>query len=248
MKILEDLDRNKFAQDFLEAYLEDGFTAMTKREIDFLVLQLLVKHKKSWDWKNPPNAFELAKALKAKRTRLRSMMDELSFRAQIDDETAKERIRQIILERVGPKSDAIFDGGSVRLQIEDGYLREFAKSLVYEDLGIVDTSFDRSIMTLSASKFLGLVGALVNEKTRGHIEAELGKYRDQLPKNEKQGIWRIFLESFVKSAGTEMGKKAVELGAMALTGGLSEISTIIDSIFTDKSTPGQGETNGGLLA
>lgn len=248
MKILEDLDRNKFAEEFLEAYLQDGFTAMTKREIDFLVLQLLVKHKKGWDWKNPPNAFELAKALKAKRTRLRSMMDELSFRTQMDDETAKERLRQIILDRVGPKSDATFDGGTVRMQIEDGYLREFAKSLVYEDLGIVDTSFDRSIMTLSASKFLGLVGTLVNEETRSHMEAALEKHRDQLPDNEKQGIWRIFLENFVKSAGTELGKKAVELGAMALTGGLSEISIIIDSIFTDKSAPSQGEANGGLLA
>jgi len=247
MKILEKLDKEKFTEQFLKAYLQDGFTAMTKREIDLLILRLLVDHKEGWSWEDPPNAFEMAKALKAKRTRLRSMMDELSFRNQTDDEGAKAKLRRIILDRVGPDSDATFDGGTVRLQIEDGYLREFAKSLVQEDLGIVDTSFDRSIMTLSASKFLGLVGTLISEDTRNHMEAELAKHRDQLPKNEKQGIWRIFLESLVKSAGTELGKKAVKLGAAALTGGLSEISDIVDSIFKNESTPGQGDANGGVL-
>ena len=248
MKILEGLDKEKFTEEFLQVYLQDGFTAMTKREIDLLILRLLVDHKDGWSWENPPNAFEMAQALKAKRTRLRSMMDELSFRNQMDDEVAKERLRQIILDRVGPESDTTFEGATVRIQIEDGYLREFAKSLVQEDLGIVDTSFDRSIMSLSASKFLGLVGALVNENTRAHMETELKKHQDQLPKNEKQGIWKIFLESFVKSAGTELGKKAVKLGAAALTGGLSEVSDIIDSIFKDESAPDQGEINGGQLA
>lgn len=248
MKILEGLDKTKFAEEFLKAYLQDGFTAMTKREIDLLILRLLVDHKDGWSWENPPNAFEMAKALKAKRTRLRSMMDELSFRNQTDDEGAKAKLRRIILDRVGPDSDATFDGGTVRLQIEDGYLREFAKSLVQEDLGIVDTSFDRSIMALSASKFLGLVGALVSEDIRSHMEAELAKHQDQLPKNDKQGIWRIFLESFVKSAGAEIGKKGVKLGAAALTGGLSEVSEIIDSIFENRSAPGEGDANGGRLA
>lgn len=247
MKILEGLDKEKFTEEFLKAYLQDGFTAMTKREIDLLILRLLVDHKDGWSWENPPNAFEMAQALKAKRTRLRSMMDELSFRNQMDDEAAKGRLRRIILDRVGPESDTTFEGGTVRIQIEDGYLREFAKSLVQEDLGIVDTSFDRSIMSLSASKFLGLVGTLVNEATRSHMEAELKKHQDQLPKYEKQGIWKIFLESFVKSAGSELGKKAVKLGAAALTGGLSEVSDIIESIFENRSTPGQGDANGGVL-
>ena len=248
MKILEGLDKAKFTEEFLTAYLQDGFAAMTKREIDLLVLRLLVDHKKGWTWEDPPNAFEMARALKAKRTRLRSMMDELSFRNQTDDEATKAKLRRIILERVGPDSDATFEGATVRLQIEDGYLREFAKSLVQEDLGIVDTSFDRSIMALSASKFLALVGTLISDEARKHLEAELSKHQDQLPKSEKQGIWRIFLESFVKSAGTELGKKAVKLGAAALTGGLSEISDIIESIFEDRSAPGQGDASGGVLA
>lgn len=247
MKILEGLDAAKFTEEFLKAYLQDGFTAMSKREVDLLILRLLVDHKEGWSWENPPNAFEMAKVLKAKRTRLRSMMDELSFRNQMDDEAAKERLQRIILDRVGPDSDATFEGATVRLQIEDGYLREFAKSLVQDDLGIVDTSFDRSIMTLSAPKFLGLVGTLVSDDTRSHMEAELAKHRDQLPKNDRQGIWKIFLESFVKSAGTELGKKAIKLGAAALTGGLSEVSEIIESIFENHSAPGQGDANGGIL-
>lgn len=45
MKILQGLDKEKFTEAFLKAYLQDGFTAMTKREIDLLVLRLLVDHR-----------------------------------------------------------------------------------------------------------------------------------------------------------------------------------------------------------
>jgi hypothetical protein len=93
MKILEGLDKAAFTDAFLTAYLQDGFAAMSKREIDLLVLRLVVDHKECWSWESPPNAFEMAKALRAKRTRLRSMMDELSFRMLADEENAKRRLR-----------------------------------------------------------------------------------------------------------------------------------------------------------
>ncbi len=45
MKILQGPDKEKFNESFLKAYLQDEFTAMTKREIDHPVLRLLVDHR-----------------------------------------------------------------------------------------------------------------------------------------------------------------------------------------------------------
>lgn len=231
MNILTGLNKEKFSEEFLNAFLENGFTSMTKREIDLLVLRLLVEHRNDWSWEEPPTAFEMSQLLRVKRSRVRSMMDELSFRLLSNEEEAKRRLRKILEDRVKQEGDQLFESSSVRLQIEDGFLREFAKSLVQADFGIVDTSFDRSIMTLSGHKFLALVAAVLDEETRAKVEEELGKHEKDLKKAGKQSLWRMFLEGFVQHAGAEAGKKAIKIGAAALTGGLSEISDIIDTFF-----------------
>ncbi|MEO3430711.1 hypothetical protein AAFN88_17790 [Pelagibius sp. CAU 1746] len=227
MSKLGKMDYDPFAREFLKAYLEDGFANMPKREIDLLVLRLLVEHTEGWSWDDPPSAFELARTLRAKRGRLRSMLDELSFRNAADEERAKARLHHLL--KNGEKD---IEGNRVRVQIEDGYLREYAKSLVQADFGIVDTSFDRSIVTLSGDKFLLLVAEVMGDEAKKEFEKELKKHRKELgAAKDKEGLLKTFLREFVKSAGKEAGKKSIKLGAAALTGGLSEIPDLIDSLL-----------------
>jgi len=220
-------DSEGFAKDFLEAYLEVGFANMPKREIDLLVLRLLIEHSEAWTWDNPPTAFELARQLRAKRGRLRSMLDELSFRNSADENLTKSRLRAILTS-----AEKDFEGNKVKFQIEDGYLREYAKSLVQADLGIVDTSFDRSIVTLSGDKFLALVTEVMDEKAKKAFGKQLEKHKKSLGKaNDREGLIKTFLREFVKSAGKEAGQKCIRLGAAAITSGLSEIPELIDSLI-----------------
>ncbi|GAA3874475.1 hypothetical protein [Celeribacter arenosi] len=245
MSNFEDLNKEKFTEEFLEAYLENGFTTMTKREIDLLVLRLLVDHREIWDWDTPPTAFEMSRDLRAKRSRIRSMMDELSFRMLASEDNAKARLRALILKQCENEGDAITHAGSIRLQIEDGFLRDYAKSLVQTDFGIVDTSFDRTIITLSGAKFLSLIASLFDKRKKEALHSELKKVETKIKKSGGKSLWRCFLESVAQGAGKEVGSKAVRLGLAALTGGVSEIATLVDGLTNEMESPGQGAASGG---
>lgn len=233
MSILEGLNIEQFTKNFLETYLENGFASMPKREIDLLILHLLMQHRTKWSGKNIPTAFEISQILRSKRSKIRSMLDEISFRNQ-SDEKAKTLISKIILDRISSKSDDLYSGKDdtyVRIQIEDGYLRDFAKNLVQTDLGIVDTSFDRTILILSPKKFLTLVGFLLDDETRKEIEKELKKHSSKLGKKGKKTYWEIFLESIAESTGKEVGKSAVRVAEFALTEGITMIPTGIKKVL-----------------
>lgn len=246
MKALERLNKAKFAEDFLTAYLQDGFASMTKKELDLLVLRLLVDHREGWSWADPPNAFEMAKTLKAKRTRLRSMMDELSFRMLADEERAKERLKVLIEKQCEAKDDVLTRSGTIRLQIEDGFLREYAKSLVQEDFGIVDTSFDRSIIALSEAKLLSLIAHLFNDDQKEELQRQLLASRIKLGGDGSKSTWRNFLDGVATGAGEKIGETAVRYGLAALSGGVSEVVELFDVITGKLSLPGQGDASGGV--
>ena len=238
MSFLDKLDHTAFSREFLHAYLNEGFTSLPKREIDLLILRLLLTHVNDWSETAPPPAFALAKVLKAKRGRIRSMLDELSFRNAGDQESTNRRLHEIL-----SKGEQDIEKNKVRIQIEDAYLREYAKSIVQADFGIVDSSFDRSIISLSGDKFLMLVTEVMVAKERRIFEEKLEKHKKDLKGKEKEGLLNTFLQEFVKSAGTEAGKKAISLGAATLTGGLSEIPGLIDSFFVDDvDTPETGDS------
>jgi hypothetical protein len=246
MNTFGDLDKENFTDQFLKAYLENGFTTMTKREIDLLVLRLIVDCRSSWNWDTPPTAFEMSRDLRAKRSRIRSLMDELSFRMLADEDGAKARLKTLIVKQCENEGDALTKNGSIRLQIEDGFLREYAKSLVQTDFGIVDTSFDRSIITLTVAKFLSLVANLFSDKQRATLESELKKAEKKLKAKESKTLWRCFLESVAQGAGKEIGSKVIRLGLAALTGGVSEVVTLVDALANGSSAPGQGAASGGI--
>ena len=235
MSSLDKIDHEKFAEAFLEAYLKDGFANMPKREIDLLVLRLLVEFAEGWSWEEPPSAFELAQELRAKRGRFRSMLDELSFRNAANEKQIKARLHRLL-----EKSEHDIDGNKVKVQIEDGYLREYAKNLIHADFGIVDTSFDRSIVTLSGDKFLLLITKVMGSEAEQTFNKELEKYRDRFSGGtDEKNLFNIFWQDFVRSAGEEAGKKAIRLGAAILTGGLSDIPKLFRLLLD--SDKGAGE-------
>ncbi len=247
MKVLEGLNQAEFCKAFLEAYLADGFTTMTKREIDLLVLRLLVELREGCSWEMPPSAFDLAQLLRAKKSRVRSMMDELSFRNMSDEENAKTRLKSLIVKQTQNQGDALTRSGNIRLQIEDGFLREYAKNLVQIDFGIVDTSFDRSIINLSAAKFLSLIEKLLTTDQQNEIQRCVKNIGQPSSGENQDSLWRTFLKSVAKGSGEQLGKTVVRLGLAALTGGVSEVPALIDGVSGVLSTPVQGAASGGVL-
>ncbi len=222
-----DVDLDKFADEFLVEYMKEGFTSLPKKEIDLLVLSLLLNLKRSWGEPRPA-AFELAKQLGVKRGRILSMLDDLSYR-QADEDKAEEKLIQALKhsEIVGTSEN------QVKFQIEDGFVRECAKQIIRDDYGVVDTSFDRTVITLSPDKFLFLVSHLLDneQQTKTVLLNKLEEAKDKFGSPERESLVKEFTRNFVAGAGNEVGRKAVRLGFALLTGGASEVSDAVSSVF-----------------
>ena len=210
---------------FLETYLEDGFASLPKKEIDLLVLRLLLEHTDGWSRKSPPSAFAMAQALRTKSGRLRTALDELAFRDPPSDEEIREKLRNILKQ-----GELDIENNKVHIRIEDSFLRECARDIVHRDYGITDQSFSRAIIVLSGPKFLVLVASVMTADERDKFEQEL---LIKTGVKSKTGLLEDFLKEFVKSAGKEAGKKVIQCGAAVLTAGLSAIPDLIDAIKGD---------------
>ena len=176
------------------------------------------------------------------------MMDDISFRTQNNNGSAEARLKDLIVSQTINKGDAITQGGLIKIQIEDGFLREYAKNIIQKDFGIVDSSFDRSIISLSPIKFLSLVRQLLSESQQEQIESEISKISDRIPENGKENLWQNFLVGAASGAGREFGKSVVGLCRTALTGGVSEVRPLIEAFTKDLQDPGQGDASGGIIA
>jgi len=223
-----------FATKFLEAYLALGFGNMPKREIDLLILRLLVECDEDLSWDNPPTAFMLAQQLGVKHGKLRSMMDELSYRrpAEVRDALARAMLRQTLIAQ-----DVESAGNFVKIQVEDAYVREYAKSLVKDAGGIVDASFDRSIISLSADRYLVLAAEIAGESERKRLadalKNEISNKSDRTltAEERRQEIRHEFLKAVAGQAGKELTSNMFKLGKLLLTGGTSEIVELAKSVW-----------------
>jgi hypothetical protein len=224
MEIPSNFEHEKFSASFLEEYLKNGFGTMSKRELDLHVLKLLLEHNPEWDSQSPPKSFVLAEKLRAKSSKIRGLLDELSFRNANDAEATKKRLGKLL-----EHCEKIDGGQRVKLQIEDAYLRGYAKNRVVERLGVVDASFDRTILTLNAEHFMALAVDVSDSKTVTALKKKLkAKLGDNL--KGKGDFWDTFLKAFAKSAGKTSGEKLVSLGFKLLTGGLSDVGDLITSV------------------
>jgi hypothetical protein len=228
MSIVDRTDLDAFTRLFLDAYLHGGFGTLPKREIDLLVFRLLLecrKDKATDGGHHQIDAFVWARDLCTTRTRIRSMLDELSYRQPLSDDLAKVQLRSILSTQT-PGGDA----SEVRIQIENAFLREYARRIVQTDLGIVDTSFDRTMMVLSGPKYLSLVVAVAGEGARKKFENMLRKSKPENLSVGREGLVRSFLRKMVEGAAAETGRWAVRAGALLLSHPEPTLQSLMDGV------------------
>ncbi len=213
-------------EDFVTEYLEHGFGSMTKSELELLIFERLLSRKAWQDPDNLPSEFDIASDLKVPVSRLRNLKDKLTRKAPPGGEEAKKKLREIITEYEQWHKK---DNDSVSIEIEDGYLREFAESLIKKHKGIVDTSFNRKIITMSGHIFLQLVSELIDDGKKNKVLAKFNQIRKK-SNNQAFSTWDQFKDKFIEAAADEAGRKSVKLAFATLTGGLSGVSDIIEAV------------------
>lgn len=214
----------EFANEFLNRYTAVGFGALSKREVDLMLLQMLQDHLPNFKTKSD---FDAAILLKTTKRKIRGLRNEISFREghSHSDEDLNTSLRQILL-----KAEILPDDNNmVMIQIDDAVLKGYAEKIVRSEFGIVDSSFNSAILKLSGEKFLLLTYSTLSsaekieaEKTISEICVKTGGKPDS-----QKSAFIQFKDGFVFGAGSRTGQLCVS-GALALltNGG----SLILDGI------------------
>ncbi len=223
-EMLADIDAQEFTQGFLDVYLRDGFASLPKRQIDLLVLELLLSHKATWK-AGETSDYSIGRLLSMSPRRVRSMLDEIAFRDDAkDDEWCREQLTKELT-----KAEKLFDKGKVRIQINDGLVRAYATAEIQRALGIVDFSFNRAVITLSGERYAALIIELLEEGERELLLSQIPNLTASAEKgaNANKSLVRLFVESFVEGAGDEAGRKTIQLGSALLSGGATAAIDLI---------------------
>lgn len=219
----KELKGTHFQEELLTNLVERGFGSLPARETALTILELILKHRPGWD-ENPPEDYELARLLRTSPRRIRGLIDDLAYRdPEKGDDWCKDKLTSLLLS-----AERIKDGAFVTFEIDDGLVRDYAKKLVRKNLGVFEFGISSSVVRISAKQFMSLIFVLLDKAEFAKLSKVLSKEMKQLSSDSKESPVKLFVNSFMESAGKEAGKKGVDLAFTVLSGGLSDVSGAVD--------------------
>ncbi len=155
-------EQEKFSEFFLDEYLKNGLGSLSKRDIDLLILKLVLDFqlKKS---EQELDVFALSHKLKISITKLRNLIKEVQIRyGQLDESVVKKRIIYIF-----EKNRWRTEGNFILLSIVDPLLRDYFLELIHNENSFADYSFNPEIIKIDKQVFskiiIKLSGKDINE-------------------------------------------------------------------------------------
>ena len=189
----------------MEEYLAGGLGRMQKRDIDILMLHLLIQ---DGQYKFPDEIFKAARELKLTETRVRNLYQEVQLRyQQLEEKEAKAALVKLI-----EKGSFEFNGSRFVFIVRDPMLGQYFQEWVASVDGFTDSSFNSNLVSIDKDVFLKVLKK-ISVQQFGEFPAEAGNFNEP---NNRPGVLKLFVEEFAKSAGQEAGKMSVHAIAAAL--------------------------------
>ncbi len=208
MTLSSKLNNAQFAEVFLKNYLVGGFGSLSKRETDLLVLRSYLEATMD----APITAaiakadpYQLGRELNIRAARIRTMLDDLRYRYPPSEEDLRSQLSAALR-----KGEIVSGKNSLRIQIDDVLLRDYVRKFVRDIFGIVDTSFDRTIISLTPENFLALAVWTQDSDTKKKIEEKLQEIElkpDTAAPKEERVHW--FIKKIGEGAATQLGKEII---------------------------------------
>jgi len=202
-------DPANFSKTFLDEYCKNGLgSGFSKRDVDVLVFFLLLQDER---YKLPEGIFKACRELKLSETKVRRLYQDAQLRyMQYDEEEAKKRFIAVV------ESGAIEKKGEkLTFTIREPLLRQYFEEWVAKENGFTDTSFNKNLVTLSVETFYRVLDYIANpdlpiDKIKRQLDEEGYVESDKSRNtNSREGLLRLFLEEFAKSAGREVGALSI---------------------------------------
>jgi len=219
--IIEVKDKTVFLNIFLQEYLSRGFGSLSKREIDILVMNLLVKYA---DLDNVNN-FDLSLKLKLTESKIRNLKYEANLKYRENTEEYIKKSFFILLKKA-----RLTKNKTINIAIEDNFLRNAIKAKVKESGSYTDSSFNSEIVKIEIDDFVYLLDCFYTDAEKIIIIDEINQL---LSKNniDFKDLFKLFLEEAVKSSGSEIGKQGVLLGIGYISGGVIPLVSSIKNLL-----------------
>jgi len=176
--------------------------------VDVLVFSLLLKDER---YTLPEDIFKACRELKLSETKVRRLYQDAQLRyMQYDEEDAKKKFVAVV------ESGAIEKKGEkLTFTIREPLLRQYFEEWVAKEKGFTDTSFNKNLVTLSVETFYRVLDYIANpdlpiDKIKQQLDEEGYVENDELrDTNSREGLLKLFLKEFAKSAGREAGALSI---------------------------------------
>ena len=196
-------DSSTFSEHFLTKFLENGFGALPKRELEVYLLYLFLEDGQFKNESAEIDYHEMSLALRISETKVRNLVYEIELKYAPPETFAQSLIDLIEQNR--------FEVDTVKKLIKFSVQRPLLKQAFEYEVrklgGVSDGSFSKQIVTIKQDTFAKLLNRLYGDKVhdemlnRVQCEIELGA----VAQNERTGLLRLFAEEFIKTSG---GKSA----------------------------------------
>jgi uncharacterized protein YaaW (UPF0174 family) len=196
----------QFANNFLSKFLENGFGSLPKREIEIYIINLLLEDGQFINDNREIDFHEISLMLKVSETKVRNLIYEVELKYRNNHNFLKQLIELI------EKQKYEVDKDKIKFSIQSPLLKQYFEYEIRKlPNSISDGSFSKNIVTISKETFEKLLKNLYQD------EDKIQEFIHNLPEDKKKVIkdkdtlFNIFVEEFVRGAGKKGGEKSIEL-------------------------------------
>lgn len=185
----------EFVKEFLNEYLSDGIGAKTKREIDILVMNLLMNYAGLADKSNQ----ELSILLQAPESKIKSLRYEARLKYPPDADYVKREFLYILL-----RSQSDFARGKIVFAIEDEFLRHAIQGQLKSKGMFADSSFNTEIVRIDRNSLESVIGELYDAETAKAFHDGFSEMEDQAEGIDVGTSFKEALFKFVVDTGKSL--------------------------------------------
>ena len=223
------LKETDFIEELLNGYISQGFGQMPARQMQLLILELLTKKISDWE-KNPP-VWDMSRKLRISPKRLRGLLDDIAY---MDTEKTDDWCAAKLKDIFSNDYELVANSEAIRVQIDDGLVRDYAISQVRKRFGLVDFGMNSAIIELSSKKFAMLAMALLEKSEGEKLIKAIGQNNNNTPKD--RAAYKLFIDEFMKAAGKVAGTNLTKLAFAIVSGGATEAINIVKDVLSKQGS------------
>ncbi len=189
-------DKSAFVDRFIAKFLENGFGALPKREIEIYIMNLMLEDGQFVDSNGDIDYHEISLLLKLSEVKVKNLIYEVELKYRNNHNFLEQLIALIEKEKYES------DKNQIKFSVQSPLLKQYFEYEIRKlPNSISDGSFAKHIVTISRATFEKLLISLYTNDAKIAILIEKlpDKYKEKVI--DKDSLFREFSKEFLKTSG-----------------------------------------------